>query len=284
MKHFASADENICTGFFMIVKRILTVSIAANIGLLGMVGYLGINQQALPETQADPPLQASPPSPAPSKIVSTAPEKARFDWSQIEATDYRTYIANLRGIRCPDQTIFDIVTADIAALYDQKRADLKSRDLDPIRFTQAAEKLQQEKTDLLVSLFGAKDVPSAARTQAGTITDAGIGPDGISQRKSFQANRKLPSQEQPILIPLALLSPAPAITLNGDQKAAWENIRQDFIQEIGGPNQNPNDPEYRRRWIRAQPAFDERFKAAFGQDEFARLQAKLTQEMAPTAQ
>jgi len=265
----------------MIVKRILAVSIVANLVLLGAGGYLLTQRPALPEASTDIVVQTPPQSTPPPQVTPAAPQTVRFDWSQVESPDYRTYITNLRGIRCPQQTIFDIVTADIAALYDQKRSDLKTKEMDPVRFAQAAEKLQQEKSDLLVSLFGAKDVPSAGGAQPGTSTDANSGPEGISQGKY---NRKPPPQEQPILIPLALLPPEPAIALNADQKAAWENICQDFIQEIGGPNQNPNDPEYRRRWAKAQPAFDERFKAAFGQDEFVRLQIRLSQEMAPNAQ
>src|SRR5262245_41874041 len=33
-------------------------------------------------------------------------------WSDIESSEYRTYIANLRSIGCPEQTIRDIIVAD----------------------------------------------------------------------------------------------------------------------------------------------------------------------------
>src|SRR5437868_6638046 len=32
----------------------------------------------------------------------------QFHWSQIESSDYRAYIANLRAIGCPEPTIRDI--------------------------------------------------------------------------------------------------------------------------------------------------------------------------------
>jgi RNA polymerase sigma factor (sigma-70 family) len=43
-------------------------------------------------------------------------------WSQIESTDYPRYIANLRAIGCPEQTIRDIILADLNQAY-QSRAE-----------------------------------------------------------------------------------------------------------------------------------------------------------------
>jgi hypothetical protein len=45
-----------------------------------------------------------------------------FTWSEVESPDYRVYIANLRGIGCPEQTIRDIIIADVNALYARKLA------------------------------------------------------------------------------------------------------------------------------------------------------------------
>ncbi len=45
-----------------------------------------------------------------------------FTWQQVESDDYPTYIANLRDIGCPEQTIRDIIIADVNALYARKRA------------------------------------------------------------------------------------------------------------------------------------------------------------------
>jgi hypothetical protein len=45
-----------------------------------------------------------------------------FSWREIESEDYPTYIVNLRGIGCPEQTIRDIIIADVDALYARKRA------------------------------------------------------------------------------------------------------------------------------------------------------------------
>jgi hypothetical protein len=39
-----------------------------------------------------------------------------FRWSQLEAEDYRDYIARLRAVGCPEQTIRDIIIADVDKL------------------------------------------------------------------------------------------------------------------------------------------------------------------------
>jgi len=43
-----------------------------------------------------------------------------FQWSQIESSDYPTYIRNLRLIGCPEKTIHDIIVADINDVYAER--------------------------------------------------------------------------------------------------------------------------------------------------------------------
>jgi hypothetical protein len=45
-----------------------------------------------------------------------------FSWRDIESDDYPTYVANLRDIGCPEQTIRDIIIADVNGLYTKRRA------------------------------------------------------------------------------------------------------------------------------------------------------------------
>jgi predicted DNA-binding protein (UPF0251 family) len=44
----------------------------------------------------------------------------RFDWRQVESSDYRTYISNLRAIGCPEQTVRDIIIADVTSYFAAK--------------------------------------------------------------------------------------------------------------------------------------------------------------------
>src|SRR5262249_43019627 len=45
-----------------------------------------------------------------------------FSWREVESSDYPTYIANLRQIGCPEQTIRDIIIADVNGMYARKRS------------------------------------------------------------------------------------------------------------------------------------------------------------------
>lgn len=55
--------------------------------------------------------------PIPKQPVVASP---LFSWRMIESEDYRQYIANLRAVGCPEQTIRDIIVANIERLYRQK--------------------------------------------------------------------------------------------------------------------------------------------------------------------
>jgi hypothetical protein len=44
----------------------------------------------------------------------------------VESADYRAYIANLRRIGCPEQTLRDIILADVNMLYTPRYAALAS--------------------------------------------------------------------------------------------------------------------------------------------------------------
>ena len=123
-----------------------------------------------------------------------------FSWDQIESDDYPTYIANLRAIDCPEQTIRDIIIADVNALYARRlatevltpnqqwwRAD---PDTNVVRAAfDGIRKLEQERRTLLTSLLGmdweSRDLASLPRpTQPGILLDGpvlGALPDSIKQ-------------------------------------------------------------------------------------------------------
>lgn len=42
----------------------------------------------------------------------------------VESADYRRYIANLRAIGCPEETIRDIITADVNKLFESRRKEI----------------------------------------------------------------------------------------------------------------------------------------------------------------
>jgi len=55
----------------------------------------------------------------PALVVIDTPAEP-FHWKKLESEDYRQYVANLRAIKCPEQTIQDIVYADLERLLAKK--------------------------------------------------------------------------------------------------------------------------------------------------------------------
>lgn len=88
-----------------------------------------------------------------------------FSWREVESSDYPTYIANLRDIGCPEQTVRDIIIADVNGMYARKRAtELVTPEQqwwrsepDPAVLRVAVEKsraLEDERRGLLTRLLG----------------------------------------------------------------------------------------------------------------------------------
>ena len=61
---------------------------------------------------------------AQSTTPTGRPSMRVFDWRQVESADYRTYVANLRSIGCPEQTIRDLVTADLQQAFAARRREV----------------------------------------------------------------------------------------------------------------------------------------------------------------
>lgn len=91
-----------------------------------------------------------------------------IDWHMVESEDYKKYIANLRAIGCPEETIKDIITADVNKLFASRKHALTAStnkfqywksgnmfasmmDEDKIKQTQ---ELAKEKRALLKELLG----------------------------------------------------------------------------------------------------------------------------------
>ncbi len=67
--------------------------------------------------------------PSPRSFQNPNPSAARpaFNWKQVESEDYRSFLNNLRQIGCPDQTVRDIVSADLMQSYAPKRAEVLAK-------------------------------------------------------------------------------------------------------------------------------------------------------------
>ena len=241
-------------------------------GPLGYKGFLISHPVTIAAVQPPPPIIPQPPE-ASSEAEPAAPAPEPFQWSTLEAADYPTYLANLRKIGCPEQTIQDILLADISALYAQKRAALDAKGLDPLGLCRAMSALQEEESLLLNRLLGipmlARETSSVAQEQT-PLPSASASSPSVSQVPR-QTTAPIPMVFQPV-------DPG-ALKLTDQQKILLERLRQTFVQEIGGPNQNPNDPRYLERWEQAQMAADSQLKTLFGNDIFSLYQVESLRQM-----
>lgn len=72
-----------------------------------------------PKTVAEKKLEKEKAKGAQGPLFVNVPGEA-FTWLRIEAEDYHRYVANLRAIGCPEETIQDIILSDVNKLYAEK--------------------------------------------------------------------------------------------------------------------------------------------------------------------
>ena len=105
----------------MNAKTFLVISLLLNLGLAA-----ALLRPTAPAPAAPPPA-APAVTPAPTVAAPAARPRTvtqivtntlsqKFDWNAVESDDYKKYIANLRAIGCPEETIRDIITADVNKL------------------------------------------------------------------------------------------------------------------------------------------------------------------------
>jgi hypothetical protein len=177
----------------MNTRVLLILSLLANAALAGWL-FLGVRSMQTRELPALPLASndAKPAEPATSasltpgaRVVTITNLATTLDWRAVESPDYKQYIANLRAIGCPEETIRDIITADVNKLFeDRKRAQrsantnrfeywkpgmqmfTKMFDEEKIKQQQA---LAKERRDLLTTLLGSapEEKPDVAAAMMG---------------------------------------------------------------------------------------------------------------------
>lgn len=148
-----------------------------NLGLfLGILGYFLRTQVGAPVVLASPDepagvrvhreADAATAAAAPVIVVTN-----QFRWAQIESEDYKEYIARLRSIGCPEQTIRELIIADLDKLMAPElhaayghRAELKfwhseeeemANDVDQRALAARAREIEKRKRDIIRELVSA---------------------------------------------------------------------------------------------------------------------------------
>ena len=240
---------------------ILTVSMTLNAVLAGVLLYQSVRE---PATQVPPAVERTETAAAAPAPVARASDP--FRWSQLESSDYRTYVANLRRVGCPEQTIQDIIKADVDELYTRKRRNLEIQQASqPEAVAAGTHELQREERAVLAQLLGGP-ANSAAEPANNQVASAAAPSSG---------ERLLPARiQRPISMPLVFqpMDPA-AVNLTSEQLALVQKLQSDFITEVGAaPGQDPADPAYAERWQKAQPQIDQQLRTMVGWQVYARFQ------------
>lgn len=111
------------TKTFLVISLFLNVGLAA--ALLRPTAPAPPAQPPAAPTAAPAPAVAAPggrPRTVTQVVTNTVSQK--FDWNAVESDDYKKYIANLRAIGCPEETIRDIITADVNKLFESRHKAL----------------------------------------------------------------------------------------------------------------------------------------------------------------
>jgi hypothetical protein len=98
-------------------RVILFLSLAANL-VLAAGWFMSSRREALRTQERSRP-EISEPAQIKTNVVV---RRQFFSWQEVESEDYPNYITNLRAIACPEQTIRDIIIADVNALYARRQA------------------------------------------------------------------------------------------------------------------------------------------------------------------
>ena len=200
---------------------IIAVLLGINLALGATVGYLVyvIQQQSAPRP-AEPrklpiiPRRIISKPIRPPLVTAAAPRPQEFNWAQVESTDFKNYIANLRAIHCPEETIRDIIVAEVEKLYAARRQALFPPRKDVAYWLTGnasienewgdREKqkqlhlLDKEKRDLLVELLGF-DAQAEVQKLYGSDAYADFHLSFLSEQKQDQVRavlQKFQEQEQ----------------------------------------------------------------------------------------
>lgn len=128
-----------------------------------------------------------------------------FNWSQVESSDYRQYIANLRAIGCPENTIKDIILTDILKLYAAQRGqfyhngrEFKFWETDEKRKLNAKQLEEREKRLAAID----KEIPSVLRELLGLNYEREINKYFVDTNEDERRLNFLPEEKRARLLAL----------------------------------------------------------------------------------
>lgn len=244
------------------MKILLIISAVLNIGLLGclMLDQNGKRNHPTRPAVAEVIQTGAPKTGDSAPVSSTATPSVSppFRWHELDSPDYHVYVKNLRSIGCPGPTLRAIVTGDVDVVYQLygSRLEKQLSDLEN----------NQSWTNQLGAFNSIQKIKDELQAIPGkeTVLIADFLGESIPVQTA-PVKRPRPGQNQPPVMPLVLENvDLAALNLSSNQLEVVNHIRQTFTEEIGGLSQDPNDPEYLKRWRQAQPEADAMLRGMLG--------------------
>lgn len=279
-------------------QPLLAGSLALNLafGLAAALGWLipDPNPPKLPASLATAPAAKEKKIPTKAAAFAKAPA---FQWSQLEAPDFPTFVKNLRAIGCPEVTIRDILAGEVDEIYELKSQASMQQASTADGYTSKSHagtaaqatlnQLNQEKTQLLESLMSPVSVGDTAAAHSG------------AQAAPPNASGSMPPPNRATMTPAAfLVGNNPQQPGNGQELSTTatdpqldpgtrqlvEQMRTRFASslETAGPL-DPASPEYFEIWDKSRRASDDRFSSTFGGDALIKAQVDANRAAAASA-
>lgn len=165
----------------------------------------------------------------------------------------------------------DLHSNETRATFAQSRSDASvgaARPIGDFDRSQVPERVFQSSSDGVVE-------DRSAITEITPPEPAGRVADSTGHRANASLLPPAPETLEQAPLPLVLQMAEHTESANAptpSQADALAALRQDFLSAIGGANQDPNDPAYLQRWLRAERESDEQFRLLFGNSAFLAFQ------------
>ena len=248
------------------LRRVLRLSVFLNLALGALAAWLA--QALVRSTDANKPGAEQPDLAFENRNSADPQPNPKFSWSALESADYRTYITNLRSIGCPEQTIRDIILADVHGPYILRYRAIERRlwRLDPDLDQVASQNLHLRLDQL--------------RDEEDGVIRALLGPESQISNMDHPGPWRPEGQiaiasASPTSVPL-VFRPVNSIPLDQVQLEVINDLRLKFEEDLGPANQDVNNLAYRRRWQKAMKENNDLFVGLLGGKFFLDYEAQTT--------
>lgn len=184
--------------FHRVLLPLLILSVAANALLLverskrsreeALAKVVASQMELTPEVEV-------PPSSTPTAPPTPAVAAASFKWSDLESTNYVQFVQNLRRVGCPEQTVRDIVSAEIQTVM----AEVARNPNAP--FASYWSGWRQNPQGLIDQLLTAPDPTSRRSASSGgngnAVVSAGQSADPLVDNPG-NSDRPIPARQRPL--------------------------------------------------------------------------------------